>query len=254
MSAEVKQSYNETEYPRAEEESETDSGTNDDEATIHNPRAMFETGSPLPVLNEDKDMISESDATQPELGRDGAEATADPKKDEGIVSSMTCGVCFQILLDPITLTCGHSFCQICLAQMWNMSQTSVLLCPMCRQPWAQRGGRLPSVNVIFRYRKDTQLSLYGYIIYYRTILEHTFPDQINERRNALSEAEIDLTKRYNLQQQQQQRPPQTQRRVINAQFSVLCIFLAIVFFAVFISVSYKNNYYTKKFPFMFMYI
>ena len=137
-----KPGYDETEYPRAEEESETDSGGNEDEP-IMSATPTTESNEGTQIINNESDSLS-NDHTEGDEGH---------KTDGGggeIVESMMCGVCFQILLDPITLTCGHSFCQICLAQMWSMSRSSSVLCPMCRQPWAQQGGLLPSVNVIFR--------------------------------------------------------------------------------------------------------
>ena len=74
--------------------------------------------------------------------------------EEGIMNTLVCGVCFQLLLDLITLNCGHTFCHVCLAHMWQTSQNPTLFCPKCRKPWPKQLGHLPSINVIFRYVKE----------------------------------------------------------------------------------------------------
>ena len=67
---------------------------------------------------------------------------------EDIQASMICGICSDFLLDPVSLECGHTFCQLCVAHMWK---NKALNCPMCRKLWGQVGRPLPSVNVSFRY-------------------------------------------------------------------------------------------------------
>ena len=39
-----------------------------------------------------------------------------------------CAVCLEIMVEPITLPCGHNFCYSCLDQYFNESNT----CPLCR--------------------------------------------------------------------------------------------------------------------------
>ena len=62
----------------------------------------------------------------------------------------TCSVCSDILLDPVSLHCGHSFCQLCLAGVWQSSgrlPAARLACPVCRLPWRN----FPGVNITLRY-------------------------------------------------------------------------------------------------------
>jgi len=62
---------------------------------------------------------------------------------------VSCVVCSEILVDPCTLNCGHSFCLLCLASMWkkmNMAAPSHLKCPVCREPWHS----YPGVNIQLR--------------------------------------------------------------------------------------------------------
>ena len=61
---------------------------------------------------------------------------------------ISCVVCAEVLVEPCTLHCGHSFCQLCLAALWKCSGKSPanLLCPVCRQPWVN----FPGVNIQLR--------------------------------------------------------------------------------------------------------
>ena len=62
----------------------------------------------------------------------------------------TCSVCSDILLDPVSLHCGHSFCQLCLAGVWQSSgrlPAASLVCPVCRLPWRN----FPGVNITLRW-------------------------------------------------------------------------------------------------------
>uniref|UniRef100_A0A4W2BLX2 Tripartite motif-containing protein 64-like n=1 Tax=Bos indicus x Bos taurus TaxID=30522 RepID=A0A4W2BLX2_BOBOX len=46
-------------------------------------------------------------------------------------SELTCSVCMNCFLDPITIDCGHSFCRPCLSLCWEEGQTP-RRCPECR--------------------------------------------------------------------------------------------------------------------------
>ena len=70
-------------------------------------------------------------------------------EDPMIMDELTCVICAQTLIDPMTLNCGHSFCQLCLATMWLAKRRDNLLqlqCPVCRQPWKI----LPAINAQLR--------------------------------------------------------------------------------------------------------
>ena len=57
------------------------------------------------------------------------------------LSDCTCPICLYILIEPVTLPCGHEFCMNCFDT--NVKETS-LLCPMCRMriaSWARRAAR-----------------------------------------------------------------------------------------------------------------
>ncbi|XP_066528474.1 bifunctional apoptosis regulator-like [Hoplias malabaricus] len=66
-------------------------------------------------------------------------------KDESLLQQeFTCHCCYQVLVDPTTLNCGHNFCCHCLAQWYLSARKNE--CPECRQIW--RG--FPKINLSFR--------------------------------------------------------------------------------------------------------
>ena len=48
---------------------------------------------------------------------------------EATKNEMDCQVCYSLLLDPLTTTCGHTFCRKCVARVLDHSN----LCPICRR-------------------------------------------------------------------------------------------------------------------------
>ena len=49
-----------------------------------------------------------------------------------------CAICFEILLEPTTINCGHSFCRVCLARWFEARKLArqAFICPECRKQWA----------------------------------------------------------------------------------------------------------------------
>jgi hypothetical protein len=66
------------------------------------------------------------------------------KIDEVYDPRCSCAVCFKVLLDPVTLPCGHTADQACLQRLVAEGNA---LCPSCREPMP---AVLPNVNVEFR--------------------------------------------------------------------------------------------------------
>ncbi|KAJ8246482.1 hypothetical protein GJAV_G00268310 [Gymnothorax javanicus] len=56
----------------------------------------------------------------------------------------SCHCCYDILVSPTTLNCGHSFCRHCLALWWESSRKTE--CPECREKWEG----FPQVNILLR--------------------------------------------------------------------------------------------------------
>jgi hypothetical protein len=52
---------------------------------------------------------------------------------EKLESELTCSICTEVLLNPTTTSCGHSFCNDCLEE-WEGHNPTCPTCPTCRAP------------------------------------------------------------------------------------------------------------------------
>ncbi|XP_036377711.1 bifunctional apoptosis regulator-like [Megalops cyprinoides] len=69
-----------------------------------------------------------------------------PKASSNLISEheFACHCCYDTLVNPTTLNCGHSFCRHCLALWWESSKKNE--CPECREKWEG----FPKVNILLR--------------------------------------------------------------------------------------------------------
>ncbi|XP_047673922.1 uncharacterized protein LOC113643298 [Tachysurus fulvidraco] len=72
-----------------------------------------------------------------------------------------CSVCLDLLKDPVTLSCGHSFCKICINSHWDKEdQKGIYSCPQCRdtftpRPVLRRNNML--AEVVEKLKKKTEV-------------------------------------------------------------------------------------------------
>ncbi|XP_010191354.1 PREDICTED: bifunctional apoptosis regulator [Mesitornis unicolor] len=106
------------------------------------------------------------DETSPgETERAKVARRAAPELDRQIsVSEFLCHCCYDILVNPTTLNCGHSFCRHCLALWWVSSKKNE--CPECREKWEG----FPKVNILLR-----------------DVIEKLFSDAIEQRKEDIQQ-------------------------------------------------------------------
>ncbi|XP_061588961.1 tripartite motif-containing protein 16-like [Cololabis saira] len=52
--------------------------------------------------------------------------------------TFSCSMCLEVLKDPVTIPCGHSYCMNCIKNYWDEGEKKIPSCPLCRETFTQR--------------------------------------------------------------------------------------------------------------------
>ncbi len=77
-----------------------------------------------------------------------------------LCKSVECGICLDVMFEPVVGECGHSFCAACIAAMLTGGARS---CPICRGDFGQLDDRPNNILV-------------------RSLIQHYFPVEYERRR------------------------------------------------------------------------
>ncbi|XP_039515327.1 E3 ubiquitin/ISG15 ligase TRIM25-like isoform X2 [Pimephales promelas] len=60
---------------------------------------------------------------------------------------LQCNICLEVLTDPVTTSCGHNFCSICIKAFWESGQ--LFLCPLCKEDFESK----PELKINAAFKK-----------------------------------------------------------------------------------------------------
>lgn len=75
---------------------------------------------------------------------------------------LSCSICLDIFINPVSTPCGHSFCLVCITSYWE-GQSKTCLCPLCKENFRKRpelhiNHTLKEITEQFKRMADTSMS------------------------------------------------------------------------------------------------
>ncbi|XP_035382066.1 NACHT, LRR and PYD domains-containing protein 12-like isoform X2 [Electrophorus electricus] len=104
-----------------------------------------------------------------------APVPCNPKGRGDLLQVSSCGVCEQVLTDPVSITCGHRFCRQCISSYWDQSAPSRdFSCPQCRKRFRTRPVLHPHKDMEVSIQQDSRTPVDDVLHTHKTCMKNKY--------------------------------------------------------------------------------